>query len=330
MAEDDGKKYKDFGVGLPLDTKLPLFVYGIFKSDELAYHIIKPFVKGISQSYITRGLLYEKDGIPIFTRIAKPNVEFYRIQGEIHSFSDKGDEAYHSIKDIMPGSLYRWGVIEDDCRKPIANILYANKYVLSEEMTINGSFMLKQSDENNNNNAIVTWQGRFDGLFTKGMRFLQEMFVDKIDYIKFHEDLLSLKNDYYALFKLQMAYAFLWTIIDRHNSMKYGLNLKQAAQISSMAKDECFQDSVRAIGDNFNFNYKKIYASDSGRSRSFTEKKPDSTEDWERILKTYYQVRCNVVHRGKSGHDASDFPKLRGAFKDMFAIMQYMLGEEYK
>ena len=126
-----------------------------------------------------------------------------------------------------------------------------------------------------------------------------------------------------------MAYAFLWTIIDRHNSMKYGLNLKQAAQISSMAKDECFQNAVKAIGNNFNFNYNKIYASDSGRSRIFTERKPDSTEDWEDILKTYYQVRCNVVHRGKSGHDASDFPKLRGAFKDMFAKLQYMLKDEF-
>ena len=47
-------------------------------------------------------------------------------------------------------------------------------------------------------------------------------------------------------------------------------------------------------------------------------------------METYYQIRCNVVHRGKGGHDATDYPKLKGAFFDMFAIMQYMLKKELK
>ena len=334
MAEDILQK--GFGVGMPKNTNLPFFAYGFFKSDELAYHSIEKYVdKEKTKSIIVNGFLYEKDGIPVFSRKFIAGKSPYSVQGDLIFFTSntEAEEAYNVIKEIEPGNIYCWGTINlyNNQEATAANVLYASYGMLNnEDNTLKGSIMLKRSVDRveghadpADNDKGAAWHGYCDALFTEGMKYLQEKFFDNPAFDNLRGPFILSNQSYYTLFGLQMAYIFLWTIIERHNSIKYGLNLKSSSQRSLMAQDDLFKEAVKRIGDDFSFNYTGIFASDSGRSRSFSE-------DWEEKLETYYQIRCNVAHRGKGGHDATDYPKLKGAFFDMFAIMQYMLKKELK
>ena len=334
MAEDI--LLKGFGVGMPQNTDLPFFAYGFFKSNELAYHSIEKYVdKEKTESITVKGFLYEKDGIPVFSRKHIADKSYYPVQGDLIFFAGREDakKAYNVIKEIEPGNLYHWGTINiyNNQEAIVANILYASYGVLNnEDNSLKGSIMLKRSVDKveghidpADNDKGTAWHGYCDALFTKGMEYLRERYFDDPAFDELRGPFIHSNQAYYTLFSLQMAYIFLWTIIERHNSIKYGLNLKSSSQRSQMAQDTLFKEAVDEIGDDFSFNYTGIFASDSGRSRTFTE-------DWEKKLETYYQIRCNVVHRGKGGHDATDYPKLKGAFFDMFAIMQYMLKKELK
>ena len=100
------KKPKD--IGLPKDKRLPFFAYGFFKSEELAYHKIKDLVRNIIPNKKVEGFLYEKDGIPIFTKEReKKSIKFDSVQGELIDFKN-GEEAYKKIAEIEPGDLYCW------------------------------------------------------------------------------------------------------------------------------------------------------------------------------------------------------------------------------
>ncbi len=323
INEQRANKPKDIGV--PKDKDLPFFAYGFLKSDELAYHKIKDLVRNNHPNKIVEGFLYEKDGIPIFTQERKvKRIPYDSIQGELIYFTD-GNEAYKKIAEIEPGDLYCWGTIKIDSNR-IANVLIASEELLSEKKTINGAVKLEKAD-----NLYVDWHGYRDVLFTKGMQFLQDEFFNNLDYDKPHGKRFRSDKEYQDFFKLQMAYAFLWTIIDRHNALKYSLNSNAlSSQRSAMAVDPLFEHAINAIGSDFNFNYPGIYASSSGKSKSFKGKENNPYDDWRAKIELYYQVRCNVVHRGKGTYDATDYPKLRGAFLDMFAIMQYMLKKELR
>ncbi len=334
MMDDSVKKGKD--VGLPDNTGYPFFAYGFFKSDELAYHSIEEYVdKEKTESITVNGFLYEKDGIPVFSRKYIADKSPYPVQGDLIFFTGREDaeKAYNVIKEIEPGNLYHWGIINlnNNQKATVANVLYASYGLLNnEDRTLKGSIMLKRSadkverhDDPVNNDKGAAWHGYCDALFTKGMEFLQEKYFDDPAFDDLKSPFIHSDQAFYTLFSLQMAYIFLWTIIERHNSIKYGLNLKSSTQRSLMAQDDYFKEAVERIGDDFSFNYTGIFASNSGRSKSFTE-------DWEEKLETYYQIRCNVAHRGKGGHDATDYPKLKGAFFDLFAVMQYMLKKELK
>ena len=337
-SNENKSNYQDPCIGLPENTEYPFFAYGFFKSDELAYGKIANFVVSKPQPLTVEGLLYEKDGLPIFVNKYQDNAKrFYPILGELIFFCNEetcnGKRAYRKIANIEPGKLYCWDTI--DIRKDggiqKANILVACSNLLSEENAVNGAIKLKGIDDRYFPDKGVAWHGYKDILFTKGMEFLEKKFFNQISFLSFDEGYIYKDENLYKLFSLQMAYAFLWTIIDRHNTIKYRINsdnLKK--QREEMAKDVLFRKAIEIIGDSFNYNFPEIYASDSAASKSFNGAKNNPVDDWYKKIEMYYQVRCNIVHRGKAGLDATDFPKLRGAFLDMFAIMQYMLRIELK
>ncbi len=330
---------------VPNDKELPFFAYGFFKSDELAYKKIENLVEGEIIRTVVEGLLYEKDGLPILTcpQIRKRR-KTYKISGELISFKD-GNVAYDSIASIEPGQLYCWETIDTldaDGNHQNANVLVACNDLLNRNNGVKGAILKEEEDKDSNDYGSISWHGYNDFLFSKGMDFLQKEYFDNEEYLNFKEPFVHNDDTYKKLFSLQMAYTFLWSIIDRHNSMRYNLNSYDLyKQRIAMAEDDLFGEAINEIGDNFIFSYSKIYASGSARSKYFTAKNNALTDDWRNILSkystddlknklgVYFYIRCNVIHRGKSGHDLSDYSKLRGAFLDMFAIMHYMLSKEF-
>ncbi len=344
MAEVTDKNNCELKI-VPKNTELPFFAYGFFKSDELAYKKIENLVDGEITRTVVEGLLYEKDGLPILTcpQIQKRR-KTYKIRGELFSFKD-GSVAYESIANIEPGQLYCWETVDTldaDGNHQNANVLVACKDLLNRNNEVEGAVLKKEEDKDYDDYGSISWHGYNDFLFSKGMDFLQKAYFDNEDYLNFNEPFVHNEDTYKKLFSLQMAYTFLWSIIDRHNSMRYNLNSRELyKQRIAMAEDDLFGEAIKEIRDNFIFSYPKIYSSNSAKSKYFTAKNNALTDGWKNILSQYstadwknklgvfFQIRCNVVHRGKSGHDPSDYSKLRGAFLDMFAIMQYMLNKEF-
>ena len=333
MGDENNRSNKNPIIGLPEHVEYPFFAYGFFKSDELAYNKIKRFVEDISKPVNVDGLLYEKDGLPIFTNKNQGEVkESYSVEGELISFKN-GGRAYKEIADIEPGKLYCWDIIDvlSDHGTQRANILVACDDLFNEESAVNGAIKLKHADNQLLGDRGIAWRGYRDILFSKGMEFLEKEFFNKPHKFSVSGEYTYKDETLYKLFSLQMAYTFLWTIIDRHNTIKYRINsdnLKKTRE--EMAKDSLFREAIDKIKNNYIFDYSGIYASNSGILKSSLGAKNNPIDFYYKKIEMYYQVRCNVVHRGKAGLDATDFPKLRGAFLDMFAIMQYMLRCELK
>ena len=325
-------------IGLPEHDDYPFFAYGFFKSSELAYNKIERFVDGKPQPANVDGLLYEKDGLPIYTKKLQNETQRpYSIAGELISFRDReGKKAYREIVGIEPGELYRWDVI-DVCTKrgvnQTANILVACDSLLNEESVVNGAVKLKRADNQLPGDNGISWHGYRDILFVKGMEFLETEYFKNLQRLRLIKPCTkeNLERNLHKLFSLQMAYTFLWTIIDRHNTIKYRINSeKMYKKLKAMAQDAIYREAIDKIEESFVFNYPGIYSNNSGILSSFNGNQNNPIDGYYKKIEMYYQVRCNVVHRGKAGLDTTDFPKLRGAFLDMFAIMQYMLRKELK
>lgn len=332
MTDENNRKDNPI-VDLPEHVEYPFFAYGFFKSDELAYYKIKRFVDDKPKIAKVKGLLYEKDGLPIITnKNQDEEYGFYSIEGELISFNN-GEKAYKEICRIEPGQLYCWDIIDVcvDNKERQANVLVAKDDLLSKEKEVSGAIKLKHMDDQIVHDRGIAWRGYRDILFTKGMDYLEKEFFKKLQRLRFKEVTNNKDDDLYKLFSLQMAYTFLWTIIDRHNTIKYRVNSEKIyKKLEAMAQDTLYREAIDKIEENFVFNYPGIYSNNSGNLSSFKGNPNNSIDGYYKKIEMYYQVRCNVVHRGKAGLDTTDFPKLRGAFLDMFAIMQYMLRKELK
>ena len=334
MTEDNNRNNIS-NIALPEHVDYPFFAYGFFKSDELAYYKIKRFVDGKPKIAMVKGLLYEKDGLPIITNKNQDGeYGFYSIEGELISFNN-WEKAYKEICNIEPGQLYCWDIIDVyvDNKERQANILVAKDNLLSKEKEVSGAIKLKHPDDQIVHDRGIAWRGYRDTLFVKGMEFLETEYFKKPQRLRFIKPCTKeqLERSLHNLFSLQMAYAFLWTIIERHNTIKYRVNSEKIyKKLEAMAQDTFYREAIDKIEDGFVFNYPGIYSNNSGDLSSFNGNPKNSIDGYYKKIEMYYQVRCNVVHRGKAGLDTTDFPKLRGAFLDMFAIMQYMLRKELK
>ncbi len=335
---DENNRNNNPIIAPPEHDEYPFFAYGFFKSSELAYNKIERFVDGKPQPANVDGLLYEKDGLPIYTKKLQNETQWsYSIAGELIYFRNgEGKKAYREIVGIEPGELYRWDII-DVCTKcgvnQTANILVACDSLLNEESVVNGAVKLKRADNELLGDNGIAWRGYRDILFVKGMEFLETEFFKKSQRLRFIKPGTKeqLERSLHNLFSLQMAYTFLWTIIDRHNTIKYRINSeKMYKKLEAMARDKFYREAIDKIKDGFVFNYPGIYSNNSGNLSSFNGHPNNSIDGYYKKIEMYYQVRCNVVHRGKAGLDITDFPKLRGAFLDLFAIVQYMLRKELK
>ena len=329
-----------------MNKKLPFFAYGFFKPGELAYYKIEDIVKD-SQSATVIGALFIKDGIPILVDKGSCQEHDGLIKGNILFFkSDKAEEGYKQVCAIEPDKLYRWKEIETvDGIK--VNALVARqsilKIIIDEETrghAVKGGIDFSKQEMKRFDSPSYTpeWHGYDDVLFNEGMCFLK-FFVQQAQ--KEDKELMENAKNYKlrelhwltpgltTLFKEQMAYTFLWTIIDRHNSMKYRIGSQDMSeQRKDLAKDPLFKEAVREVIFK-NDNRRGMVVVDSTSER--TVEVSDSERDrnvYESIVKYFYQIRCNVIHRGKAGIDINERILLKKALLQLYAIMEYMLAKE--
>ena len=265
---------------LPTDISKPFFSYGIFKPGQLGYYRIENYVenKGIS-CYVNRRL-FTRDGLPILHDTEKGFTE-----GSLLKFSDGNEKkAYQSIIDIEPDHHYKWGTIN----------VTANR---EKEISANVLFG-KRPEKGSTPTDYENYDGKKDPLFTDALDLIREI-IDRSRHFN-----LEIKK----IFELQMAYMLLWTVLERYTTLRYELNQAPIERIYQLKDDPNFCKALKEVVE----RKRTVFRSDNPRTRVVLD--PDKPKN---AINYYYQIRSNIVHRGKAIYDDYNilFPSINELLK---------------
>ncbi|MFO1119517.1 MAG: hypothetical protein U1E38_05160 [Rhodospirillales bacterium] len=208
-----------------------------------------------------------------------------RVAGSLLTFTPElSEEAYRRVSAMEPAKHYLWKELAIG-GKP-ANLLIGRS-------PTRGSVACEEKE----------WNGWSDPLFTVAIDVVEETLQSE----NFSWDLKS-------LFKLQMAYLLLWSSIERYLSLRYCLDNNVMRKISQIASEKGFsmglRDHVQGI--------REVYRADSPREKIILDpQQPD------RAIQYYYQVRSNIIHRGKAA--IRDFDIVSKSLSELLKIFRTVL-----
>lgn len=292
-------------VGLPRDLDLPFFAYGIFRSREVAWPRIANFVISHSISIIDEWVIRLRNGLPVLVAQDGGSVE-----GDCVEFSNP-ETAYKVIGNSEPDGEYRWNTISTRSGQR-CNVLVAEKPNRGV------------SDE-----PISRWTSAQDPTFVHGMAFVAGSVAEVRDGLLVNKPWSDSPEDWDAFFRLQGAFLVLWSIVERLAAFRFGAEYvpsgkgkNTTAKIYALAEVSEF----RAAVDKAMIKPLSVYSVRENRSKK-TRKDENYVDnakiDPASVLKTWYQVRSNITHRGKSAK--SDNAMVLTATIDLFNVTYHYL-----
>jgi len=266
------------------------FAYGIFKEGQIAYSKIKEFVNEplTSDGEINRTMLL-RDGAPLITDVVSNDLTK---GNKIHFLKGKEEEAYDAICKTQPERLYKWSIVEID--KDYYNVLIGTN--------TNGSSL--HCDDNGN--YLDNFDGRNDPYFS-----------DLISFIR--SELRTLKYDDNTMFKLQMYFMILWSAIERYCTLKYDVSDRQGDYLDALSNDQIFINVLQ------NTKLKRkapIFSAKTGFPFYFNTNKADF------VIKYYYTLRSNAVHRGKDRKIKEGL--LKESLEELLILFEKLIYETFK
>jgi hypothetical protein len=119
--------------------------------------------------------------------------------------------------------------------------------------------------------------------------------------------------DWERLFRLQMAYLFIWTIVERYVALAHGPALDPGQKIEALGQDAIFAEAVSEVA-------REDRVADSRDPADTYRLDPT---DPVRSAKYYYQVRNNLIHRGKGTWRDGEI--VRQSLTEMLGIVERLL-----
>jgi hypothetical protein len=232
--------------------------------------------------------LRERDGLPVLVSGTDP------IPGSLLLFKQgAAPQAYQVIVAIEPGRLYVWKAseVERGDKRLRANVLIGRG-------PNNGSHPLEGT----------AWDGSKDPLFYPALEIVSQCIHENSEFE------WNLK----PLLRLQMAYTLLWSGIERFTAFKYHLGKNATQKVRKLAEDPAF----RAILQKLLSETRTIFRTDDP-SKTETLDPADPTGS----IAYYYQLRSNVVHRGKGA--IRDHETLIKSLRELAAIFRLLLDAEF-
>ena len=210
---------------------------------------------------------------------------YIEIEGYVYKFGDSM-EAYKRIADIEPRKVYKWDEIE----------------TLDGEL-VNALIGRSENKGSTELEHITSWNSKDDPYFTDALELVEESLQE------------YKTNTTTNLFRMQMAYMLLWSSIERYASLKYHLGDSVTQKVYQLAQEETFITSLkREVTEIRNV----LRVSDLTKY-TLDQENPDKS------IRYYYQVRSNVVHRGKAV--TKDFSIVYNSCKELYSIFNYMIAE---
>jgi hypothetical protein len=274
----------------PDNSELPFFAYGFFRPGEISFLGIKDFVAD-AKPFMVPGEIKHRDGLNLFVKNDNKTVDGYLI----NFHKDRGADAYRFINAMEPDNLFYWKT--DEFNGTTYNILYGKKPNKGSETSAEFEF-------------DSVWK---DPFFTLALVTLEEF---KIEEYTNDRDLRDK-----AMFKLQMKYMLLWTIIERFIFLRYSLGGTIADGNKKFAENLLFKEGLEKFIPNGSVK-RPLFKSD------VPDKQIDfSIDDAKKAIQYYYQVRCNVTHRGKGL--VQDLDLLKNCYSELYNIINHVLKETY-
>ncbi|MBK6836094.1 MAG: hypothetical protein IPG89_18210 [Bacteroidetes bacterium] len=264
-----------------VNNTLPFFSYGFFRPGEISFLGIKDFVSS-AKAITIEGDLVLRDGVTLFKDSKNQTVSGYLI-----TFKPKfANDAYSFINSLEPKKLFKWKEKKTDDIS--FNILYGVK-------PDRGSDDIREAD----------WKTIWDDpFFTSALEVLSEMPNEKFEW--------NLK----PLFKLQMKYMLLWTILERFSFLRYSFGGGPSTRNRLLAENKYYKEALLE----FVFSERTIYSSEDPDDKTIL-----SAQNPIKSLDYYYQVRCNITHRGKAV--TRDHETVEKSYNELFEITKYILNK---
>ena len=213
------------------------------------------------------------------------------IEGFTLHFADP-KEAYNRIADIEPSKVYKW----------------------TEGVTVQGikcNFLSGKSPDKGATpyDEHFSWRSLDDPYFNDAMEVVKEILDNHKDF----------KYDFKNLYRVQGAYMILWVSIERYAGLKYYLGKDAAAnKVYQIAEEKVFIETLKEVVT----REKTVYSAADLSPQKLLRDNP------EKSIRFYYQVRSNIVHRGKGVH--RDFDLVYESCKQLYEIFSKMLEDLFK
>jgi hypothetical protein len=281
-------------MNLPGNTSLPFFSYGLFRPGQIGFRKIRPHVAQCADDCSVPGRVKERDGLPL---LLDAQHEWDKVPGTLITFLPEGQEdAYRAIAEIELDNLYRWDTVEVHLAsgRQQANVLFGRK-----------------GDRGSHDIDYGSWDGSKDPMFTHASDIVRVVLKDNRE--KFDWD------DPAPTLRLQMAYMLLWTAIERFASFKYHLGEQVTGKVFRLADEPEVRETLLELNPE---PRQVVRTSDPGRKETLIAADP------KKALSYYYQLRSNVVHRGKTA--PRDHERLVQSLDELLTIFQRILDSEFR
>lgn len=280
---------------LPRHTNLPFFAYGLLKPGELAYGQIERFVDEEPIKSTVAGGLWVRDGLPLLS----PGGE-HTVRGRLVRFhAHRAAEAYRKICAFEPGNHYQWKEVTVLETRERAWALVGIEPSRASVYDHDGE-----------------WTVRKDPVLSEGLGVVLET-TDRLAREDFPGG--SYPFDWSWLFRLQMAYLFLWTIIERYAALSYGPTLEPGQKRTKLGEDPAFGRALKRMVNRTH----RVY--DSRNPGSYADLNPNQPGP---SIRYYYFVRNNVTHRGKGAE--KDGETMQRSLSELVEVFHSVLEERIR
>jgi hypothetical protein len=295
-------------VFLPENTELSFFAYGIFKPNQIAYHVIKDLVESSENKSIDKYHQFLRDGLSFI--ISDKN--FHDLNGyKINFKSEKALEAYFKISNKEPRNLYKWEVIEN-----------MNALVAIDKIGIDKEF---HGDPDN----IIGWN---DPYFHIGLEVITQQKFDK-KIMNYEVNSKWDDRDFFAeMIFVQMKFLLAYSMLERLAFLMTSFQ-SGSTQVSNVLADNYFVRKAiiklfNEMSEKKQCEKREVYSTErkstsKGEKVIFSFKDSIEQKDFKKIIKFYYQLRNNITHRGKSLGRVSD--NFKTYLEELTLIIKYTL-----
>lgn len=308
---------------IPNNTDLPFFSYGIFRPGEIAYEIIEDLVdESLIEEKNILGSLMLRDGLIIYDINGKDLINGYLIYFK----KDNAKEAYKRISDLEPKNYFIWN--SNDKKK------YSKEFnVLCGKQLTKGVDETRQYNEEKLFKILFSsiWQ---DPFFIKGFQILADFKSEKL-FDKTNKQITKYNKEwdeeskFTDCIKYQMLYTYIWSMFERFNFLYYGFGKGTMTGIRLLSEDPDFKKVFSQLYNNNDFKYLEKREKVVVYSTKDLEKKAtwlynfDSEPDSKILCNTlnfYYQMRSNIIHRGKNS--INKYELLKQCFDEVFFLLK--------